>query len=420
MKKRWWKWAAWTVVGLGVVALLVRAFQPSPVLVDTAVVSRGMLSVTVDDDGWTRVRERYTITAPIEGRLLRTRLDPGDAVSAHDTVVAEFAPVSPNLLDARSRAEAVARVSRAEASMREMAARRDQASADLDLATSELQRVRELVETSVRSIADLEAAERNERSAREGLRAAEFAVQVATFEHEIARASLGEPTDGEIADPTDSTVHDESSGAAVGRRLRLRSPIHGRVIRVHEESARALSAGTPLVEIGNPELLEVVADYLTRDAVKVQPGMTALVEGWGGESETGEDLSLRGRVRIVEPGGFTKTSALGVEERRVHVVVDPTGDPEDWAALGDGFHVELRIVLWQQDDVVLVPTGALFRDGDTWAVLVIEDGVALQRAVQLGKRNSLEAQVLDGLDVGQSVVMYPSGMLGDGTLVKSR
>lgn len=304
--------------------------------------------------------------------------------------------------------------------MKEMVARSDQAAADLDLTVAELQRVHKLVQDNIRSEADLDSARRNERSAREGLRAAQFAVQVARFEQQLARATLGEPAGKEIESDTLGRQHDEGPVGAQGRRLRLRSPIDGRVIRVFEESARSLPTGSPLIEIGNTALLEVVADYLTQDAVKVRPGMVALVEGWGGESPTGEERVLRGRVRVVEPGGFTKISALGVEEQRVNVIVDPTGDPEVWAALGDGYRVELRILLWEQKDVVIVPMGALFRDGDDWTVFVVADGVARPRAIELGRRSALEAQVLAGLAVGQQVVLYPSDLLEDGAPVKTR
>ena len=362
--------------------------------------------------------ERYTIAAPIRAGCSEPRSIRVTGTSTRSR--GEFAPVSPSFLDSRSRAEAAARLARAEVAMKEMSARREQAAADLDLASSELERVRELVQQDVRSTADLEAAQRNERSAREGLHAAQFAVQVAQFEQELARASLGEPTDTEIEADAENRKHDESARTKVNRRLRLRSPIHGRVIRVFEESARALSAGSPIIEVGNTGLLELVADYLTQDAVKVRPGMVAFVEGWGGESPSGEARVLQGRVRLVEPGGFTKVSALGVEEQRVNVIVDPSGDPEEWATLGDGFRVELRILLWEQDDVVIVPTGALFRQGDSWAVFVVDEGVARIRVIELGKRSALEAEVLNGLEVGAAVILYPSEFLADGTTVEAR
>jgi HlyD family secretion protein len=415
MPRRRWLWIAAAALAL---LGLVRAFAPEPVLVDTALVARGRLAVTLDDDGRTRVRERYTVSAPIQGRLLRTTLDPGDPVRAAESVVAEFAPVAPTLLDARSRAEAQARMLRAEARMREAQALREQAEADLKFAQAELARVRELRERDIQPLAAVEKAEREERRANEGLRASSFGVQVARFELEQARASVGEG-------PT------AQDGAGKDGKLELRSPIEGIVLRVFEESSRTLNAGEPILEVGNTRLLEVVADYLSQDAVKIQPGMTALIAGWGGEGQGGEERVLRARVRLVEPAGFTKVSALGVEEQRVNVVLDPDGgaseakpsegqDAQAWAALGDGYRVEVRILLWEQENVLRVPTGALFRDGESWAVFAVEDDRAVLRRLELGRQNGLDAQVVSGLSEGDRVVLYPTELVRDGTLVEPR
>lgn len=410
-----WKWILWAGAGLLLLVFLVRSFRPAPVPVDVATIQRGPLLVTVDEDGWTRVRERYTIPAPIQGHLLRTTLDPGDPVRAHDTIVAEFAPISPGLLDARSRAEALARLARAEAAVKEMSARQEQASADLELASAELGRIEGLVKSGVSSSAKLDAARRDEQRAREGFRAAQFAVEVAGYEEKIARASLKEP--GEEPDGGESR---EGSTVEEGRHLRLHSPVSGRVLRVYEESARYLPAGSPILQVGNTELLEIVADLLTQDAVKVRPGMEVLVSGWGGEEDSGEERVLRGRVRVVEPGGFTRVSALGVEEQRVNVIVDPVGEKDSWATLGDGFRVELQIILWQEEDVLTVPAGALFREGSDWVVFVVQDARARRQAVRLGKRGSLRAQVLEGLQSGDQVILYPSELIEDGAPVKIR
>lgn len=428
MKKTLWKRSVWALVVLGVGALLVHAFRPTPIPVDVVPVSRGTLRITVDDDGYTRVRERYTISAPIRGLLLRTILNPGDPVLAGETLVAEFVPIAPELLDARMRGEAEARLNRAEAAYRQAGARKEQAEVDLRFAESELERIRQLHDDGVESEGRLDRAVRDERRALQGMRATEFGVQVAHYELELARASLVEDATANVEvepdpDQESSAVTDSFIGRGDvyrDRKLPLLSPINGVILRVLEESARPLTAGTAILEVGNTDALEVVADYLSQDAVKVEPGMGVIVEGWGGEDSTGRERPLDGRVRVVEPGGYTKTSALGVEERRVNVIVDPSGDPREWAALGDGFHVELRIVLWEQDDVVIVPTGTLFREGDAWAAFVVEDGVARQRVLELGRRSALEAQVLGGLEVGDQVVLYPSGMLGDGTPVEPR
>lgn len=406
------KTVVWIAAGLGTAALLYWAFQPSPVLVDSATVRSGTLQVTVDDDGRTRVRERYTISAPIHGRLLRTPLDPGDAVHANKTLVAEFLPIAPDLLDARSRSELVARKARAEAARLQTEAHREQARAEAEFAAAELSRARELTQSSIGPGTRLEQAERDDRRAHEALRASEFAVQVATFDLEMVRATL------------QKYQPDDSPEGAVERiedsRMTLHSPVDGKVLRLFEESARTMAAGTPILEVGNTGALEIVADYLSQDAVKVQPGMAVFVEGWGGELPSGEEKVLRGSVRVVEPGGFTKISALGVEEQRVNVIVDPDGDMADWESLGDGYRVELRILLWQEDEVLIVPTGALFRAGDDWAVLVVADDRAELRTVEIGRRNGLEAQVLGGLIGGDRVVLYPSELVSDGTKILCR
>jgi HlyD family secretion protein len=242
--------------------------------------------------------------------------------------------------------------------------------------------------------------------------AAELAVQVARHELELARASLLEP----LADEVDPNVRRERDDEKPEpqRRLQLRSPIDGRVLRVFEESARSLLAGTPILEVGDTDSLEIVADYLTQDAVLVRPGMPVRIEGWGGAS------ALHGRVRVVEPGGYTKISALGVEEQRVDVVVDPAGDPADWKAFGDGYRVELRIVVDEAKDALLVPTGALFQRGGGWAAYVVEDGLARRRDVRLGKRGGLAAEVLAGLAEGEQVILYPSDLVADGLRVSGR
>lgn len=410
------KRALWIAAGVAALVLMVRAFQPVPVLVDIGAVARGRLRVTVDDDGFTRVRERYAISAPVQGRLLRPPLDPGDAVRAGETLVAEFVPVAPELLDPRSRQEAQARLLRAEAALHEAEARREQAAADLKYAATELQRVRELAKRKIQAQGALDEAVRDEQRAREGGRAASFAVQVAEFERDLAQASLQEVS----ADQLGETADGGGRVAGGDRRLTLHSPITGTVLRVFEENTRTLAAGTPILEVGNTAALEVVADYLSQDAVKVRPGMEVLVGGWGGEAAPGEEHTLRGQVRVVEPGGFTKTSALGVEEQRVNIIVDPAGDDAGWAALGDGYRVELRIVLVEEADLLIVPMGAVFREGEAWMVFVDEGGIARKRAIEIGIRNGLEAEVVGGLEAGEHVVLYPSTLVADGTRIAPR
>jgi len=292
--------------------------------------------------------------------------------------------------------------------LKESSALASRAEADLDFALQDLERRKALVSSGSEAQEGYDRALRDERRARESLTAARYAEEVARQELRLAEAGLME--EGQGGETTE---------------IPLLAPIDGQILRVFEESSRPMLAGTPLFEVGDTSALEVVADYLSQEAVKVQPGMPVWIEGWGGER------SLEGRVRLVEPGGFTKISALGVEQQRVQVVVDPpaphpSGPPAgegfatDWSALRDGYRVELRIVIWAGDGVLIVPTGALFREGDSWAVYVVRHQIARRREVQLGHRNGLEAEVLGGLEPGDVVVLYPSELLADGSEVEAR
>jgi HlyD family secretion protein len=377
--------------------------------------------VSVEDDGRTRVRERYVISAPVDGRLLRTALEPGDSVLAGETLVAEFAPTASRLLDARTRAESQARAQRAEAALAEAEARRTAAEAELELATAQAARIRELSSKGLADDAALDQAVFDERRAQAGLEAAEFAVQVGRFEREIALASLIEPVEeGLEGARSDAPLENLDGSAPTDGRMLLRSPIDGAVLRVFEESARTLPAGTPILEVGNVEALEVVADFLTTDAVRIQPGQEVPLAGWG--SELGATEALAGRVRVVEPGGFTKISALGVEEQRVNVIVDldPPRPGTVLPSLGDGYRVDVEVVLWRGEDLLLVPTGALFPEAGSWFVFAIEDGRATRRELELGRQGELAAEVRSGLEQGERVVLYPSELIEDGTRVSAR
>ncbi len=398
----WLKRSLWLIVILAGAALFVRAFESQPVLVDIATVERGDLVVTVDDDGRTRLRERFVISAPCDGQLLRTPLKAGAAVSANETELAEFQPRVPELLDARARAAANARVERAAAALEQAKAAHAQSEAQLRYATADLLRRNELMKTGSETAHEKDRAERDERLATAGLRSAEYAVVVAEHELGLARAGLVEDVD-EQREPT-----------------RLYSPIDGDVIQVFEESARTISAGTPILEIGNASAIEVVADFLSQDAVKIRPGMRVMVEGWGGDGPGAEEQVLRAHVRLLEPGGFTKISALGVEEQRVNVIIDPSAPTAGWRQLQDGYRVELRVVIREQKDVLLVPVGALFREKDDWAVFVVTQGHAEKRTVSLGTHNGLHAEVLGGLASDEQVVLYPSALIADGVAIEAR
>jgi len=385
-------------MSIAIVALIALALAPRPVPVDLGAAARGALEVTLDHEGRTRVRERYEISAPVPGRVLRIRLEPGDPVVANETVLAIFEPIDPSLLDTRSRIEAEALVQGAEAVLARARADRERARAELEYADSELDRARRLAEQGIVSEERLDAAAVEARARREALDAAGSATRAASYDLEAARARLLEP----------------GEGAAGGGSIHLRSPIDGVVLRRLRQSEAVVQAGEPLLEVADPADLEVVADFLSTDAVKMDPGMRVVIDEWGGEGV------LQARVRRVEPSGFMKVSALGVEEQRVNVVVDFDDPYEAWEKLGDEYRVEVRVVVWQADDVLLVPTGALFRHAGGWAVFAVDAGRARLQPLEVGQRDGLHAQVLSGLDPGASVVVHPSDSVQDGVRVALR
>lgn len=376
-----------TAVTVAVIGLIVYAFLPTPVEVDTAAVGRGPLLVTVDREGKTRVRERYVLSAPLAGRVQRLELHPGDPVEAGKTVVAVLEPSDPALLDPRARAEAEARVHAAEEASKLAATNMKQAQA-------ETARARRLGVGRGVSQEELDRAEHRDR-------AAAFAMRIAEYELEVARAAL-------------QRVQPRSPGDDASNRFELRSPITGCVLDVYQESSRAIPVGMELLKVGDPANLECVIDVLSADAVKIARGGKVYLEHWGG------DQPLLGRVRLVEPAAFMKVSALGVEEQRVNVLVDFIEPRAKWQALGDGYRVEARIVVWEGDNVLQAPAGAFFRHGKDRAVFRNVQGRARLTAVTVGRTNGLETQVLDGLAEGDVVILHPSDRIRDGVAVAAR
>jgi HlyD family secretion protein len=373
--------------------LLAVALWPEATAVDVVAAARGPLMVTVDEEGETRVRHRFIVSAPLSGRVLRIELEPGDRVSKGD-VVAQLRPEASPLLDSRTTAEAGAAVETARASVGRAKAEEQRARTTLSQAQRELTRARELGEGGLATKQQLDTREAEVRSAEDAVQAAAFAVGAAESELRRAQARL-RPTAVE----------------ASGRVITVTAPVDGVVLKRVRESEAVVPAGDPLLEIGNPQALEIVSDLLSTDAVKVRPGARVLVEQWGG------DRTLDASVRRVEPAGFTKVSALGVEEQRVNVVLDFTDPVEAFAALGDAYRVEVRIVIWESDDVLKVPTSTLFRRGEAWAAYVVRGDRAVVRTLKLGHRTGQEAEVLDGLDAGDLVVSHPGDTLVDGARV---
>jgi len=389
------------VVGLLLAAGIVWAFLPGPVPVDMAVVSRGLLQVAVEEDGKTRIRERYVVSAPVAGQLLRIDYRPGRPIEAGKTVLATLDPSDPALLDARARAEAKAKVHAAESSKKLALAKLDAAREAHSLAKIELERARPLLASRSISKQEYDAMEHKERITFQDFRAAQFALDVADFELSLARAAF-------------IRTLPISPGEVPPGRFEIASPISGKILRVFQESATVVTPGMKLLEVGDPTDLEIEIDVLSRDAVNIAAGQKVILQHWGGESP------LEARVRLVEPAGFLKVSALGVEEQRVWIIADFVDPWEKRPSLGDAFRVQARIITWEEPDVLKVPAGALFRQQDQWSIYVVENGRAVVRAVVTGRGNGLETQILDGLALGESVIVHPSDKVKHGVKVSKR
>jgi HlyD family secretion protein len=407
----------WSVVLIAVIGAGVYLLQPDPVPVDMSVVSRGPLAVTAREDGLTRIRERYAISTPLTGRLMRITLDVGDPVSADQTVIARMEPTLPSLLDPRTLAQAQARVRAAERRLQVANVQLEAARAQADHAETERVRIYQSHQRGAASDAELQQAKLEARLRSDGRRAAEYSVEIAQYELELEKSALllarGEgsgDTHGDRDDAGDAAEGNDSTEAE----LVIRAPIDGRVLRVHQENSAVIPAGTVLLEVGDPSDLELVVDVLSRDAVRIEPGAGVVVRRWGG------DDPLHGSVRYIEPSGFTKFSALGVEEQRVNVVIDLVESPEQRQTLGDAFRVEAEITLWQTDAALLIPTSALFRQGQGWATFIVADGQARQREVEIGQMNPSLAEVLRGVDEGEWVIEYPGDRIHDGVRVAER
>ena len=391
----------WSVLGGTILVALFAVFRTQAVPVDIETISLDTLVVTVDEEGETRVRDIFVLSAPVSGRMLRIEAEAGDAVIADETIIAQIEPVDPAFLDFRSEAQAQSAVRAAESGKTLAQAEVDQWQAELDFARAELDRAHELIADNTISQRDLDSAEKNQRTAKATYATKIAALQVRIFELERARAQLMSPA--EARQKREDCVC-----------VPILSPVDGQILRIINESEGVVSAGEALLEIGNPTDLEIIVDLLSADAVKVAAGQRVIIEGWGG------DTSLSGRVRRVEPFGFTKVSALGIEEQRVNVIIDLITPPEQWDRLGHGYQVDLQIVLWESSEIITLPLTALFRDGDEWAVFVETDGYAQHRQVVLGKRNGLKAQITAGLEVGDNVIMYPSDAIIDDARVTQR
>ncbi|MCG8651831.1 MAG: HlyD family efflux transporter periplasmic adaptor subunit [Pirellulales bacterium] len=390
----------WTIGAALLAGAIFYAIRPVPVLVDTAMAKRGPMEVTIDEDGITRIRERYVVSTPLTGRLLRITFDVGDAVEAHDTILARMEPTDPTLLDPRAVAQAKARVRAAERKQSAAKAELAKAVAAVNFAESEMGRARRMLDQNAASEVEFAEKELEFQQKTEDARAAGFAVDIAEYELELEKAAL--------------LLTDPQSGQPSEMELAINAPIAGRILRIYQESTTVVTAGSQLMEIGDPTDLEIVADVLSRDAVRMKSGAPVRLEHWGGEQ------ALKGRVRLVEPSGFTKLSALGVEEQRVNAIIDLVDPPQTRPTLGDNFRVDCRIVIWRASDVLQVPTSSLFRIDGQWTVFTVVNGIAKETPVEIGHNNGQQAEVLQGLSEGVTVVVHPGDAVVDGVGVAPR
>lgn len=382
---------------LVLLALIAWGLWPKPVIIETGVVARGPLTVRISEEGKTRIRNRYLVAAPVAGTMRRVPLKPGDAVAADKTVLTVIEPVAAPLIDPRARVQAEAVVSMREAARRQAAESLDALRAAANVAATDRDRMRAVRKDGTISESDRDRMEAEASIKAAEVRAAEFSLQV--IDHELAQARAV------LARPELSTANNL---------IEVKSPVSGRVLNVYQESETVVAPGSRILEIGDPTDIEIEAEILSRDAVAIRPGDAVEIEQWGGEAP------LKARVRRVEPAAFTKISALGVEEQRVYVLSDLVDPPEAAKALGDRYRVEVRVAVSHTDDALVVPAGALFREGNAWMAYVYQNGAARRVTVRAGRSDGRLTEVLSGLGPGDKVLVHPPDTVRDGTPVKER
>ncbi len=390
------KIASWIVAALAVGGGAWWIFRPATIAVETAIVNRGEFIAKIEEDGRTRVRDRFTIAAPLTGRLTRISLRPGDNIE-QDRIVAVLQPALPPLRDPRTRKEFEERVGAAEASLEEAIATHERLKLSLAKSQADYVRARQLRERGVISQAQIERDTLAFEAAGRDATAAERRRHAA--EHSLSEARVALQLTAE-------------SDTRAAERLNIIAPVAGRVLRVHQESEGVVNAGALLMEIGDPTNIEIITDVLTTDAVRIPPGADVTIDRWGG------DLPLKGKVRRVEPSGFTKVSALGVEEQRVWTIIDIISPPDIWRNLADGFRVEVSIVIERLDDATITPVASLFRRSDSWYVFAVENARAKARRVEVMRSSGRNAAISSGLTDGDHVIVYPPSSLSEGARIR--
>ncbi len=415
--KKWLKRLFWLVPLALVVLAVVRSMQPKPVAVEATIAAVAPMRVTVSGEGKTRVQDKYVVLAPVHGNLARIELDAGDAVE-EGTVLATIEPIAPPLLDPLQRRELEARASASAAAARQAVASVSRAENDARFAARELERVRALFDRGSLSRADLDTAELTAARAAKEAESARFGARVARHEREMAKVAVDRAA-LVVGDDTSGTKRGQGQGRAKGggsepghtEALLIHAPVAGKVLRVLRNSEGVVQPGEALLEVADLAALEIVLDVLTTDAVRIAAGDDVELLRWGGEGP------LHGRVRLVEPAAYTKVSALGVEEQRVNVIIDILEPVAERPRLGDGFALDVEVIVWRRDSALVLPLSALFRDEQGWSCYVIEGGIARARRVEIGQRNDFEVEVLGGVSEGEQVILHPGDRVREGSMV---
>jgi len=399
MRAKWLKRAVGALVLTGAIVAAIWFVWPRPIPVDLVTVTSGPMEVTVEDEGKTRVRNVYTVSAPLVGRVLRNPRRVGDQVTADETIVAVLQPMAPSLLDVRSREEVQAAIAAAEAAVKFAEAEVRRIDAALEFSRTELTRAQALFRTNTIAAKMLDKAKFDVETNEAALVSAKAQLDVRRHEQHNATARLIDPSSS--AQPGPSCC------------VQIRAPVTGRVLKINQESETVVQPGTPLIEIGDVLDLEIVADLLSTDAVQIKDGASVRIDGWGGPA-------IQGRVTRVDPAGFLKVSALGIEEQRVRTVIDFVDPPRTWSRLGHDFRVIVHVRIWDAENALTLPVGALFRKSDDWAVFAVKDGRARTTLLRIGRRNNRVAEVLSGLSAGDQVVLHPSDRIKDGVAIAAR
>lgn len=391
----------WGIIGIILLAGLSYSFWPRAIYIDMVELKAKTFKLSITEEAKTQVHDMFTLSAPVTGYLRRIVLEVGDPVKINETIVAQIEPIDPAFLDPRSEAQARADIQAAESAQDFAQAEVSQAQAELEYAQAELKRMRSLQAKGSVSVQQLDDANRLYKTRRAALATAQARLQMRIYELQRVQATLLSPK---------NTIDLHNTCECID----IKTPVNGTILKILQKSEGVVEVGTPLLEIGNPKDLEVIVELLSSDAVQVESGQHVYIKNWGGAGE------LTGRVIRIEPIGFTKFSALGIEEQRVNVIISLSSPKEQWQRLGHGYQVGVEIILKEKENLLTVPLTALFRDGVNWAAYVNENGRAQLRTINIGDKNTYEAEVLSGLSAGEWVVLHPDNRLADGVRIAAR